>query len=134
MKTTAERQKEWRDRQRQGIKAPQCDCGRVLRGKKSKHRGVCSFCFAETETARVVTWEGVNNLREVEILKKEMKTGWIGEKITSPNGAGEVVKVESIGGETMLTIKFEDGVRDRLLLEDIEGNKVKVRFSSPTAS
>ncbi len=49
-KSGYQRLKEWRDRQSSGEQLPTCKmCDRLIKGKLSVARGICSYCYPKTE-------------------------------------------------------------------------------------
>lgn len=63
--TPAERKRQQRERQRQGISVPLCTIcqKRQLKGKKSKERLICSVCWKRTDEAKQQTLERVRQHR-----------------------------------------------------------------------
>lgn len=133
--SSKQRNKKYWERIRKEEEAPRCGCDRLLNGAKSRHRGMCSYCFQKTETAKLLAWIGMRKLRGLELrfaYPKE-RDGWcVGMRVRSPHGEGRIDKITMASLEDVLVdIIWDNGVSDRLMPEDM-GN-IKPIVSSPTA-
>jgi len=59
-----DRKKAHRERAKRGESIPLCACGKQLKGKLSRARGVCSVCYKRSPEAKAATLVRVRMLRK----------------------------------------------------------------------
>lgn len=60
--SSADRVRAYRKRQKTGESIPLCVCGKQLRGKLSRSRGICSECWKRSEAGKAETRDRVRRL------------------------------------------------------------------------
>lgn len=63
--SSADRVRKHRARKKSGEQIPLCACGRQLRGKLSRDRGICSICNRDSAEYKAQTRERVRKLRSL---------------------------------------------------------------------
>lgn len=111
-KTSIERVHEYRDRQRAGIEIPQCNCGRLLKGKLSQRRRICQRCFLNSADGKHRAWVRVSANRGRDVLQ-EYLSEWgewkVGDNAKSPDGSAGIVEAIAlyINGSVGAIVRFE---------------------------
>jgi hypothetical protein len=111
-KTNLERVTSYRDRQRAGIKIPQCHCGRLLKGQLSQRRRICQRCFLDSADGKHRAWVRVSATRDRNALQEYLPEwgNWkVGGRAIAPDGSIGVVSAIAlyVDGSVGAIVQFE---------------------------
>jgi hypothetical protein len=111
-RTNQERVTAHRQRQKEGVEVPQCDCGRLLKGELSQRRRICQRCFLYSPDGKHRAWVRVNDSRGREVIQEHLPEwgDWkVGDKAIAPDGSiGEVQAIALyINGGVQAIVQFE---------------------------
>lgn len=120
-KTNKERAAAYRDRQRQGIAIPTCQCNRPLKGRLAQLRKICTSCHKTTPDGRHQNWVITNKRRDRAVLL-EMLDCWgdwkKGDQAIAPDGSKGIVQAITswIDGTITATVQFEEETQDNFII------------------